>query len=215
MNSLVRVCLVWSLLAALLSAYPLDGAYRNRPLVFESHRSAVGGPPWFTAHASGRNLSFGASGMVSEWGSGASASDPQPEITMRLAGARGNVAPQAVGPQAGSANYLVGSPDRWRLGVPLFETIRYAGLYPGVDLIYYGDQNRIEYDFVVAPGASWRSIRLEFTGAKAVEIDKSGDLQLQTSLGWLRHRRPRVYQQLATGRREEIGRASWRERALI
>ena len=205
MNSLVRVCLVWSLLAALLSAYPRDGAYRNRPLVFESHRSAVGGMPWFTAHVSGRNLSFGASGMVFEWGSGAGAADPQPEITMRLAGARGNVAPQAVGPQAGSANYLVGSPDRWRLGVPLFETIRYAGLYPGVDLIYYGDENQVEYDFVVAPGASWRSIHLEFAGAKAVEIDKSGDLKLQTSLGWLRHRRPRVYQQLATGRREVSG----------
>src|ERR1035438_6156224 len=86
---------------------------RNRPLVFESHRSAAGGLPGFTARASGRNLLFGASGMVSEWGLGAGASDPQPEITMRLAGARGNVAPQAVGPQAGSANYLVGSPDRW------------------------------------------------------------------------------------------------------
>ena len=118
---------------------------------------------------------------------------------MRLAGARGNLAPQAVGRQAGSASYLVGSPDRWRLGAPLFEKIRYSGLYPGIDLIYYGDENRVEYDFVVAPGASWRSIRLEFTGAKAVEIDKSGDLKLQTSLGWLRHRRPRVYQQLAVG----------------
>jgi hypothetical protein len=209
MNSLVRVCLVWVLLAALVSASSAResaaGAYRNRPLVFESHRSAVGGMPWFTAHASGRNLLFGASGTVSEWGLGAGASDPQPEITMQLAGARGNVAPQAIGPQAGSANYLVGSPDRWRLGVPLFGKIRYAGLYPGIDLIYYGDENRVEYDFVVAPGASWRSIRLEFTGAKAVEIDKSGDLQLQTSLGWLRHRRPRVYQQLAAGRREVSG----------
>jgi hypothetical protein len=209
MNSLVRACLLAALFAALLSASPAReaaaGAYGNRGLVFEPHQSAGGGMPWFTAHASSRNLLFGASGMVSEWGLGAGASDPQPEIAMRLAGARGNVAPQAAGPQAGSANHLVGSPGRWRLGVPLFEKIRYAGLYPGIDLVYYGNQNQLEYDFVVAPGASWRSIRLEFTGAKAVEIDQYGDLKLQTSWGWLRHRRPRVYQQLARSRREVSG----------
>jgi len=119
---------------------------------------------------------------------------------MRLAGARGNVAPQAVGTQAGSANHLAGSRDRWRLGVPLFEKIRYSGVYPGIDLIFYGSQSQLEYDFVVAAGASWRSIRLDFSGAQAIEIDAQGDLALQTRWGWLRHRCPRVYQQLASGR---------------
>jgi len=204
MNSSVRACLLAVLVAALSSTSPAReaaaGAYGNRGLVFEPHQSALGGMPWFTAHASGRNLLFGASGLVSEWGLGAGASDPRPAITMRLAGARGNVAPQAVGPQASNVNRLVGSPDRWRLGVPLYEKIRYTGLYPGIDLVYYGNQNELEYDFVVAPGASWRSIRLAFSGAQAVEIDPNGDLKLQTRWGWLRHRCPRVYQRLASGR---------------
>jgi hypothetical protein len=125
---------------------------------------------------------------------------------MRLMDARPDVAPRAAGTQAGGANYLVGSrPDQWRIGVPLFGKIIYTGVYPGIDLIYYGNQNQLEYDFVVAPGASWRSIRLAFSGAQAVEIDPNGDLKLQTRWGWLRHRRPRVYQQLASGRSEISG----------
>ena len=210
MSSSVQACLLAGLLAALLSASPAGeaaaGAYGNRALVFEPHQSASGGMPLFTAHASGRNLLFGASGRVSEWGSGAGASGRRPEIAMHLVGARAKVAPQPVGPPAGTANHLVGSPDRWRLGVPLFEKIRYAGLYPGIDLLYYGNQNELEYDFVVAPGASWRSIRLAFSEAQAVEIDPNGDLKLQTRWGWLRHRCPRVYQQLASGRRAISGR---------
>jgi len=106
----------------------------------------------------------------------------------------------------GRSNYLVGShPDKWRMGVPLYGKIIYSGIYPGIDLIYYGNQNQLEYDFVVAPGASWRSIRLAFSGAQAVAIDANGDLKLQTRGGWVRHRRPRVYQQLASGRSEISG----------
>jgi hypothetical protein len=145
---------------------------------------------------------FSASGAVSEWGAGGSG----PEITMRPMNARPSLAPRAGGAQAGSVNYLVGShPDQWRIGVPLFGKIIYSDVYSGIDLIYSGSQNQLRYDFVVAPGASWRSIRLEFTGAKAIEIDKNGDLKLQISWGWLRHRRPRVYQQVATGRRNVAG----------
>ena len=208
MNSSIRVCLLAVLLAGMLSASParepVARAYGNRPLLFEQHQAADGGMAQFSAHASGHKLLFSASGAVSEWGVGAS--DPRPEIAMKLMDARPNVAPRAVGKQAGAANYLVGSqPDRWRIGVPLFGKIIYPDVYPGIDLIYYGNQNQLEYDFVVAPGASWRSIRLAFSGAQAVEIDPNGDLKLQTRWGWLRHRRPRVYQQLASGRSEISG----------
>jgi len=182
-------------------------AYGERPLLFEQHQAADGGMAQFRAHASGRKLLFGASGAISEWGlAGAGASDPQPEITMRLIDARPDVAPRSAEAQAGSANYLAGShPDQWRIGVPLYGKIIYSAVYPGIDLIYYGNQNQLEYDFVVAPGASWRSIRLAFGGARAVAIDPNGDLKLQTRGGWLRHRRPRVYQQLASGRSEISG----------
>jgi FG-GAP-like repeat/Beta-propeller repeat len=203
MNSSIRVCLLAILLAGMLLASP---AYGERPLLFEQHQAADGGMTQFSARASGRKFLFSASGVVSEWDLDAGASDPQPEIAMRLMDARPDLAPRAVGTQAGGVNYLVGSlPDRWRIGVPLFEKIIYPGVYPGIDLIYYGNQNQLEYDFVVAPAASWRSIRLAFSGAQAVEIDPNGDLKVQTHWGWLRHRRPRVYQQLASGRSEISG----------
>jgi len=202
------------LLAGMLSAFParesksksIVRAYGKRPLLFEQHQAADGAMAQFSAHASGRKLLFSASGAFSEWSLGAGASDPQPEIAMRLIDARPDVAPRAVGMQVGGANYLVGPrPDQWRTGVPLFGKIMCADVYPGIDLIYYGNQHQLEYDFVVAPGASWRSIRMAFSGAQAVEIDPHGDLKLQTRWGWLRHRRPRVYQQLASGRREISG----------
>jgi len=213
MNSSLRVCLLAVLLAAMLPASPareavvksIAGANGEKPLLFE-RQQAADGMARFSAHASGRKFLFSDSGAVSEWDAGAGASDPQPEIAMRLLDARAAVAPRATGTPAGSANYLVGShPDQWRIGVPLFGKIIYSGVYPGIDLIYYGNQNQLEYDFVVAPGASWRSIRLAFSGAQSVEIDSNGDLKLQTRGGWLRHRRPRVYQQLASGRREISG----------
>jgi hypothetical protein len=201
MNSSLRVCLLAVLLAGILSA-----RYGERPLVFEEQRAADGERAQFSAHASRRKLLFSASGAVSEWGSGGGAYDPQPEMTMRLMDARPDVAPRAIGTQAGSANYLAGShTDQWRIGVPLYGKIIYPGVYPGIDLIYYGNQNQLEYDFVVAPGASWRSIRLAFSGAQAIAIDANGDLKLQTRGGWVRHRRPRVYQQLASGRSEISG----------
>ena len=205
MNSSIRACLLAVPLTSMFASSPvresIARAYGKRPLLFERHQTADGGVAQFSAHASGRKLLFSASGAVSEWGLGAGPTDIQPEVTMRLVGARPDVAPQAVGPQAGSANYLVGAhPDQWRFGVPLFGKILYSGVYPGIDLIYYGNQNQLEYDFVVAPGASWRAIRLTFSGAQAVEIDPHGDLKVQTRWGWLRHRRPQVYQQLAAGR---------------
>jgi hypothetical protein len=215
MNSSLRVCLLAVLLAGMLAASPAREslaksavrAYGERPLLFEQHQASGAGRVQFSAQASGRKLLFSASGTVSEWGlAGAGATDAQPEIAMRLMDARPDVAPRAAGRQAGSANYLVGShPDQWRIGVPLYGKIIYSAVYPGIDLVYYGNQNQLEYDFVVAPGASWRSIRVAFSGAQAVAIDPNGDLKLQTRWGWLRHRRPRVYQQLAAGRSEISG----------
>ena len=213
MNLSIRVGLFAVLLVGLFPASSTlwsrpQSATRSdakRPLLFEQAASAAG-KQQFIASVSGRKYLFGASGAVSEWSTDAGGSTLQPDMSLRLAGARPGVAPRADGPQAGSANYLMGShPDQWRLGVALFQSIRYSSVYPGIDLIYHGDQSRLEYDFVVAPGASWRSIRMAFSSVETVMIDSDGNLALQTRWGWLRHRPPRVYQQLASGRSEISG----------
>src|SRR6202035_226990 len=84
--------------------------------------------------------------------------------------------------------------------------VRVANVYKGIDLVFYGNSGDLEYDFVVAPGADPRQIRLAFEGADRVRIDgKTGDLLLTTHGGSeLRQIRPKVYQQVGA-RRVEVG----------
>jgi hypothetical protein len=173
------------------------------PLIFERRGAEAGGQP-FVAHISGHTIAFAASGAVIERpGRGGS---HQREAMLRFAGARPNVQPRAAGPQAATANYIVGlRAEQWRTNIPLYGKIKYRNLYPGIDLIYYGNQNRLEYDLVVTPGASWRSVRVAFGGAKKVEIDREGNLIVRTGSGPVKYGRPVVYQRFQGGRREVFG----------
>jgi hypothetical protein len=204
------VCPLTVLLAGLAYGFsagagrgPAQAAYGRMPLTFEWRGAATGRQP-FVTRVSGHTMAFAASGAVIER-PGPSGAD-RPEPLLRFVGALPNVQPRAVGAQAGTANYLLGSrPEQWRTGVPLYRKIKYRNLYSGIDLIYYGNQDRLEYDLVVAPGASWRSIRLAFGRARSVEIDAQGDLKVQTGSGWVTHARPVVYQRFQGGRREVYG----------
>jgi hypothetical protein len=84
-------------------------------------------------------------------------------LRMQLAGA--NPRPEVVGLEElpGRSNYLVGNdPAKWRTHVPAYAKVQYQGVYPGVNLVYYGNQKQLEYDFVVAPGADPKVIQLAF-----------------------------------------------------
>ena len=72
--------------------------------------------------------------------------------------------------------HLPNDPAQWRSGVPTFARVRYTGVYPGIDLVYYGNQRQLENDFVVAHGASPKPIRLQFAGAKKLDLTTDGDL---------------------------------------
>ena len=86
-------------------------------------------------------------------------------IRMSLAGAAIHAAAAGVNALPGKANYFIGNdPKNWRTNVPVFEKAKYRGVYPGVDLVYYGNQGQLEYDFIVAPGADPRSVALNFAG---------------------------------------------------
>jgi len=209
MNSSFRVCSLAVLVALAHASFAGDSrgtnaaAYGQMPLTFEWRGSEASGHTFIT-RVSRHTVAFTASGAVIER-PGQDGSH-QPQAALRFVGTRRHVQPQPAGPPAGIANYFTGShPEQWRIGVPLFKAIKYANLYPGIDLIYYGNQNRLEYDLVVAPGASWRTIRLAFGGAKKIEIDGEGNLRLRRSSGWVTHGRPVVYQSAQSGRREVSG----------
>ncbi|HEY7546661.1 MAG TPA: SBBP repeat-containing protein, partial [Blastocatellia bacterium] len=105
----------------------------------------------------------------------------------------------------GKVNYFTGNdPARWRADVPTFAKVRYEEIYPGIDLVYYGNQREIEYDFILQPGARPEDIRLDFEGAKRLEIDPQGDLILQTEAGEIKQHRPFIYQ-IVDGEKQQIG----------
>ncbi len=96
----------------------------------------------------------------------------------------------------GRINYFIGSnPADWRTGLSTYTKVKVQGAYPGVDLIYYGNQERLEYDFVVAPGADPKPIAFQIAGADSVTVDGQGDLVLKTGGAELRQHRPIVYQE--------------------
>ncbi len=126
-------------------------------------------------------------------------------LRMRLDGAE--MAPEAAGldEQPGKLNYFIGNdPARWRTNVPVYKQVQYSNVYRGIDLVYYGNQRQLEYDFRVEPGADPRAIRLRFEGAEQARVEEGGDLLLELAGGAVRMRKPFVYQTNADGTRREV-----------
>jgi len=104
----------------------------------------------------------------------------------------------------GRTDYFLGQdPAKWRTNVPSFSRVRYTDVYPGVDLVFYGNQRRLEYDFIVAPGADPRVINLSLEGARNLRLSSQGDLLVSVSEGEVAFQKPVVYQE-SHGRRREI-----------
>ncbi|MCH7923184.1 MAG: SBBP repeat-containing protein [Nitrospinae bacterium] len=134
-------------------------------------------------------------------------------VRMTLVGANPN--PRVTGQDelAGKSNYFIGNdPSQWRTNVPNYRKVHYEAVYAGIDLVYYGNQQALEYDFVVQPGADAEAITLAFTGLTegegpaAMEIDEQGDLIVHIEGGELRQPKPFVYQEVGGARREIEGR---------
>ena len=126
---------------------------------------------------------------------------------MQLVGS--SIAPGVAGedPLPGTSNYLTGNdPSQWHTNVPNFARVQLQGVYPGVDLIYYGNQRQLEYDFTVAPGADPRTIRLAFQGADSMTLNAQGDLVLHTAAGDVVEHAPVLYQEIGGVRQSVSGR---------
>ena len=124
-------------------------------------------------------------------------------IRMRLDRANSSSRVSGASPLPGKSNYFIGDdPSKWRQNIPQFAHVQYESVYRGVDLVYYGNQGELEYDFRVAPGADPNQIVLDFQGASARIVSgsasgnssDSGDLILSTAIGDIRFHAPRIYQ---------------------
>ncbi len=206
----------------------LPRSYGLLPLAFEANRGQTGPGVRFVARGEGYSLLIGESEAVLSLHDSAACTTansqarrvaakcmPRSErLRMRLvdAGAE-NAFPvrsgraEATGESLlpGRVNYLIGNdPAKWRTGVPTYRRVRLIQVYPGVDLLYYGNQRRLEYDFEVAPGADPRAIRMHFDGAD-LKLDPKGNLEIALTDGKVVFERPVIYQDGDGGRRTVSG----------
>ena len=122
------------------------------------------------------------------------------DLRIRLLGANSQASVAGAEPLPGKVNYLIGNdPDKWHRNVPTFGRVRYQRVYPGIDLVFYGTPDKLEYDLIAKPGADTSKIKFAVEGRAKTTLMPSGDLQIVTAAGSLVMRQPRVYQQGADG----------------
>jgi hypothetical protein len=180
-------------------------SYGALPLAFEVNQGQAVAGIDFVAHGSGYALSLTrATAQLGLESPGASSTGV---LQMRLIGS--NTAAPLAGENLlpGVANYLVGNdPSQWHTNVPTYGQVASSNVYPGVDLVYHGNQGQLEYDFVVNPGGHPGEIRLAIGGAQFLKLDAQGNLVVQTPGGTVVEQAPVVYQDINGLRRSVSGR---------
>jgi hypothetical protein len=175
---------------------------RHAPLTFEANRGQEDASVDYVAHGRGYSLSTTRQGatIVLKNPSKSKADT----LRLRLIDANPDSAPRGTDEQPGRTSYFIGKdPSKWRTNIPNFGRVTYPSVYDGIDMVYYGNQENIEYDFAISPGADPRKIALAIEGdVQSIDNDGAGNLNIQTSSGAVQLRRPRTYQKLASGTRE-------------
>jgi len=185
-------------------------AYSHLPLVFEPNQGQSDPRVKFLARGSGYGLFLtGDEAVLTLQPSAVSAHriPARPSVVrMTLDGATERSALVGVDELPGKSNYFIGNdPSKWRRNVPQFARVRYRNVYPGIDLLYYGNQGRLEYDFEVAPGSDPGQVTLRFQGTETLRIGASGDLVLGLRGGTVRLESPRIYQKFGDEERPVTG----------
>ena len=126
-------------------------------------------------------------------------------LRMQLVGSNAAASMVGLDELPGKSNYFIGNdPARRHTNIPNYRKVAEDGVYPGINLVYYGNQRQLEYDFVVAPGADPRAIRLALQGADHLMVDSHGDLIASMEKGDVSFQRPVAYQEDSRGARRPI-----------
>ncbi len=171
-------------------------AFGQLPLIFEQNDGQAAAPVKFIARGGRYELFLTPSEAVLALQNPAKrATKPTISVVrMGLANATGTEV-AGVEELPGKSNYFIGNdPAQWHSNVPQFARVRYSQVYPGIDLVYYGRQGQLEYDFEVAPGIDADQIALRLQGTRKISVQPNGDLSLMTDGGEAVLRAPRVYQ---------------------
>jgi hypothetical protein len=172
-------------------------ALRNLPVSFEENQGQVDCQVRYLSRAGNGTIYFTPSETVLTLSSPDSQKKPDVSV-LRLKWIGANPQAQVVAehPLPGKINYLIGhDPSQWHTGIPTYERVRYRGLFPGVDAVFYGKEGEIEYDLVLAPGVDPAKISFALTGAKSLQLAPNGDLVMGLNKGKVLQRKPVVYQE--------------------
>jgi hypothetical protein len=187
-------------------------AYAHLPLSFERNEGQTDAQVKFLARGQAYSLFLTGNEAVLVLGRPLQASGhatpgaPQQSVVrLRLVGANPNSQIVGEAELPGKSNYFIGrNPANWHTNVPTYARVASKGLYPGVDVVYYGRQGQLENDFLVGPGADPGQVRLQIEGAEGVKLNATGTLVVQTTLGQVELRRPVAYQEIGS-RRVPVG----------
>jgi hypothetical protein len=189
-------------------------AYGNLPLSFEANQGQSDPRVKFLARGGGYTLFLTDGEAVLALRTAKSGAQPNrvagdAAVQMKLLGANPKPVVGGMDEQPGKTDYFIGNdPKKWKTNVPTYARVRYQGIYPGVDLIYYGNQGQLEYDFLVAPGTNPKAITLDVgpdlapagrgrSGHVLPRIDGNGDLVVKLNGGEIRFHKPVAYQDVA------------------
>ncbi len=181
------------------------GNYGKLPLSFEENRGQADAHVKFLSQGNGYTL------LLTPGAVELNLAQPQRNqhaaLKMSFPGAQLPSRVSGDGRQSTISSYFVGNdPAKWVTGAPNYARVRYQALYPGVDLVFYGNQRQLEYDLVVAPGIDPRVIQMKFDGVDGMRLDSAGNLVLSAGTGEIRQHRPIVYQERDGARQSVNGR---------
>ena len=167
--------------------------YEQFPLSFEPNRRQTDASVKFLTRGKGYILFLTDQDAVFALDKGPHAASV---MRMSLLGANAHPAFSGLEELPGKSNYLIGNkPENWHVNIPNYRKVAERNIYPGIDLVYYGTQRQLEYDFVVAPGASLSQVQIAFDGVKNMHPDAEGNLVLSASgKDDIRLRKPIAYQ---------------------
>jgi hypothetical protein len=192
-------------------------AYKNLPLAFEKNLGQTDSQVQYLTHGSGYELFLtpqeavlalwqppNSAAAQSKFISAAELSRKASALRLELEGASSAVAMQGLEQLDRKTNYFRGNdPKKWLANVPSYERVEYRGIYPGIDLAFYGNQRRLEYDYVVSPGADPQKIAFRLKGSDRIRMDARGNLVVTIPSGDVTLEKPVVYQ-MKNGERTDV-----------
>jgi len=195
------------------SSAPSSGrkvAFTQTPLAFEPNVGQSSSAARFTARSAGYSVDLGSSGALLRFG-GAKSGDQARTFTIEMMDGNRAATLQGEEKLPGVDSYFPTSDRKtWFANIPTYSRVKYSGIYPGIDLAFYGKSNRLEYDFVVQPKADPGEIHMKLSGSDEARLAEDGSLVLRLGKDDLRLLAPMAYQMSADGKQREIVQASYR-----